>query len=77
MMDKELIDRLVSESGISMEPRFPGTRMYEFAALIAEHCAQLVEGNRLLSGSFGPLMNVGWGMANESSAQAIRARFAA
>jgi hypothetical protein len=44
------------------------------AALVAEKCAQVVEGNWLLSGSFGPLMNVGWDMANESGARAIRAQ---
>lgn len=38
-----------------------------------EEAAKLIAGNHLLSGSIGPLMEVGWNMANETGAKAIRA----
>lgn len=37
-------------------------------------CAALIEGNHLLSGSIGPLMDHGWALANKAGAAAIRAR---
>jgi len=38
-----------------------------------EEAAVLIEGNHLLRGSIGPLMNIGWAKANECGAAAIRA----
>ncbi len=80
-MDKELMDRLRREAGLTRShlTRIPNDEVYQeslakFAALVAEACAQTAETTE--HGGFGPVSYLG-GLTDgaKNAAHAIRAKF--
>lgn len=76
---KELRDAYLQKWALGEYGHMPSDAVRDLDALIAsvredvlEEAAKACEGNGLVSGSIGPLMNVGWCSCQTACARAIR-----